>query len=269
MLHSRRRTLREQRMLGEGERELFVEGRAPCVIALHGFGGTVAELRPLLDRIGRAGFAIDAALLPGHGTRVENLQDATFDGWVDAVRARTHAALAAHGRIVLLGFSLGSLVAMRLASERPAGLAGLVVLGNALTLRLPMSLPMALWARLGWPMPDLYLVKPRAGDVLDTSALRALVTYDRHPLRAAMEVWRAGARVRTVVGRIACPALVLHGRHDVVCSWRNATCLAKRIGSTDVSVRIFENSAHVLACDAEREEVACEVSAFIERITRG
>src|ERR1700751_2212825 len=103
MLHSRARTLREQRMLGEGERELFAKGRAPCVVALHGFGGTVAELRPLRDRIGRAGFAIDAALLPGHGTRVEELQDATFEVWVDAARARVKAALAAHGRVVLLG----------------------------------------------------------------------------------------------------------------------------------------------------------------------
>jgi carboxylesterase len=209
-------------MLGEGERELFAKGRAPCVVALHGFGGTVAELRPLLERIGRAGFAIDAALLPGHGTRVEELQEATFDAWVEAARARARAALAAHGRIILLGFSLGSLLAMRLASERPEGLAGLVVLGNALTLRLHTSLPLALWARFmgkARPLPDVYLLKPRAGDLVDASAMDALVTYDRHPLRAAMEVWRAGERVRGIVGRIACPTLVLHGRRDLVCSF--------------------------------------------------
>jgi esterase/lipase len=143
-----------------------------------------------------------------------------------------------------------------------------VVLGNALTLRSHTSVPMALWERLAGPrpLPDYYVVKPRAGDLVDTTAMGTLVTYDRHPLRAAREVWRAGARVRGVVGRIDCPSLVLHGRRDLVCHWRNATWLAEHIGARDVSVRIFEHSAHVLACDAEREEVARETVAFLSRL---
>lgn len=253
-------------MLGEGERELFASGRAPCVVALHGFGGTAAELRPLLDAIGQAGFALDAALLPGHGTRVEELQQATFARWLEAARGRARAALRAHGRVVLVGFSLGSLLAMELASERPEGLAGLVVLGNALTLRFPTGAALALLERLGRPAPDVYLLKPRAGDLVDPAAMGTLVSYDRHPLRAALEVYRAGARVRALVGRIACPTLILHGRRDAVCSWRNAPWLAERIGAEDVSVRVFERSAHVLACDGERDAVAGEVTAFLERL---
>jgi esterase/lipase len=79
-----------------------------------------------------------------------------------------------------------------------------------------------------------------------------LVSYDRHPLRAG-------------VGLIDCPTLILHGRRDNVCSWTNALWLADRIGTRDVSVRIFENSAHVLACDGERAEVAREVVTFLAR----
>jgi carboxylesterase len=266
MFRDRPRTLREQKMLGSGELEFFAGGRAPCVVALHGFGGTAAELRPVLDSIARAGYAVDAALLAGHGSRVEELQDATFDAWVEGARARVREAVANYHRVVLFGFSLGSLVAMQLASDPPAGLAGLVVLGNALTLRGHTSVPFALWEMTGAAMPDVYMLKPQAGDLVDGVAMGSLVTYDRHPLRAALEVYRAGARVREVVGRIACPSLVLHGRRDRVCSWKNATWLAERIGSRDVSVRIFEKSAHVLACDGEREEVASEVVRFLARL---
>jgi carboxylesterase len=117
-------------------------------------------------------------------------------------------------------------------------------------------------------MPDLYVAKPGAGDVRDKSALGALVTYDRHPLRAAIETYRAGLRVRPVVDRITCPALILHGRHDRVCPWQNAVWLADHIGSKDVSVRIFENSAHVLANDFDREDVAREVCSFLDRRRR-
>jgi len=266
MFRNRQRTVREQKMLGVGEPELFVEGRAPCVVALHGFGGTVAELRPLLDAVAREGYAIDAALMAGHGSRVEELQELGFDAWVDGARPRMRAAVERHGRVVLLGFSLGSLVAMQLASEQPEGLAGLVVLGNALTLHPLMRVPLALWHRTGQPLPDVYLLKPLAGDLVDTTAMGSLVTYDRHPVRAALEVYLAGARVRERVSRIECPTLVLHGRRDRVCPWKNAVWLAGHLGARDVSVRVFEKSAHVLAWDGEREEVAREVVKFLARM---
>ena len=75
----------------------------------------------------------------------------------------------AHGRVVLLGLSLGSLVAMHLAAERGGGegneasVAGLAVLGNALALTVFSRLPLGVSARasrLGFAMPDWYLVKP-------------------------------------------------------------------------------------------------------------
>lgn len=266
LLETRRQTLATQRMLGRGPMEFFVAGRAPCVVAFHGFTGTAAEVRPVLTALGEAGHAVDAALLPGHGTGAERLQDLTFDDWVGAARLRVQRAIESHGRVVLLGFSLGSLVAMQIASERPAGLAGLVVLGNALTLGASSWMPLGLVERSGRAMPDLYLVKPRPGDLVDATHSNQLVTYDRHPLRAALEVYRAGPRVRAGVERIACPTLILHGRRDHVCPWRNATWLAARIGTRDVSVALYERSAHVLAWDGEREDVAREARGFLARI---
>ena len=266
MIESRRRTLVTQRTLGHGPREVFATGRGPCVVGFHGFTGTAAEIRPLLAAAGDAGFAVDGALLPGHGTFAVDLQPIRFDDWVDAARVRARKAIDAYGRIVLLGFSLGALVAMQLASEELEGVAGLVVLGNALTLGASSRWPLGLWARSGRPMPDIYLLKPRPGNLVDPSCCDELVTYDRHPLRAALEVYRAGHRVRGVVGRIRCPTLVLHGRRDVVCPWSNAPWLAAHTGTRDAMVRIFDRSAHVLAWDGERDAVAREVTAFVARI---
>ncbi|MGH7438153.1 MAG: alpha/beta hydrolase, partial [Polyangiaceae bacterium] len=161
------------------------------------------------------------------------------------------------------------LLALELAAEDLPGVAGVVVLGNAVTLAAHSSIPLGILDRLGIPVPDTYLVKPKMGDLVDPAAMDDLVSYDRHPLRSSLEVYRAGARVKRVVGRIACPALVLHGKKDHVCPWRNAVWLAERLreGSCpDVSVRLFERSAHVLACDGERAEVAREVVAFVRRL---
>ena len=266
IFRTRKRTQRERTLVGQGEMERFAAGRAPCVVVMHGFGGTATDLGPLLDGLSRAGFAYDAALMPGHGTRAELLQEQTFDAWVSAARSRAAAAAKTYGPIVLLGFSLGSLVAMQIASERPPWLAGLVVLGNALTLEAHSAVPLALLSHLRRPLPDLYLVKPQVADLVDKTLLETIVTYDRHPIRAALEVYRAGRRTRDVVGRIVCPTLILHARRDRVCSWHNAQWFCDHVGSRDVRVRIFENSAHVLACDEEREAVAQETLNFLSRL---
>ena len=266
MFRNRESTKRHQRMLGEGERELFAPGRAPAVVAFHGFSGTAAELMPVLRAVADAGFAVDAALLPGHGRRVEELQEQTFDTWLAGARARYDGAVKEHGRAVLLGFSMGSLLALQIASERPEGLAGLIAMGNALTVRPHTSLPFRIWDLFGQPLPDAYLLKPKAGNLVDPSAMGTLVSYDRHPIRSAHEVYAAGKRVLGVIDRIECPVLILHGRRDIVCHWKNATLLADRVGAKDVTVRIFERSAHVLACDGEHDQVAREVVRFVSRV---
>ena len=269
MFASRADTVAASTVVGHGDREFFAAGKAPAVVAFHGFGGTVAEIRPALDVVARAGYAVDAALLPGHGTRAEALQDLVFDDWLTRARERTKATLARHGHVVLLGFSLGSLLALELAAEDLPGVVGVVVLGNALTLAAHSSIPLGIVDRLGIPLPDAYLVKTQTGDLVDPAAMDDLVSYDRHPLRSSLEVYRAGPRVKRVVGRITCPALVLHGMRDRVCPWRNATWLAARLreGSCpDVSIRLFDRSAHVLACDGQRDAVAGEIVAFVKRL---
>jgi esterase/lipase len=51
-----------------------------------------------------------------------------------------------------------------------------------------------------------------------------------------------------------------------VCPWKNAAWLAAHLGTKDVTVRLFEKSAHVLAWDSERDDVAAEVVRFLARV---
>jgi len=269
MLRGRASTLARARLLGDADTEPFIaEGRAPTVLCFHGYGGTAAELRPLAEAIARAGFAVRAPILPGHGTSPCDLQDLGFDAWAGAMRSELARARGPAGdrAVVVCGFSLGSLVAMHLAATQPGDVSGLIVLGNALTLTAVSRIPLGLVDRLGVKLPDWYLLKPFGVDMTDRVAAKRVTTYDRHPLRAALEVYRAGERVRRDVGRITCPTLIVHGARDHVCGVDNATWLARHIGASDVTVRVYPQSAHAVAADVDRDAVARDAVAFIERI---
>lgn len=262
MIVGRSHTKRRGRLVGTDDGGAIArEGRSPRFVAFHGFTGTTSEIRPLVDAVSAKGFAVRAPLLAGHGSNACELQDATFDRWVDAAAEELPSE-----PFVLCGFSLGSLVALELASRRPAGLRGLVVLGNALCLTSPVSATLGFVDKRGWQLPDWYLLKLWGSDMRDPEMKKRVVAYDRDPLRAALEVYRGGRRVESKLASIVCPTLILHGAKDRVCPASNAKLVASKLGSIDVTTRIFPKSGHLVAADMEREDVAAEVLRFIERI---
>ena len=236
-----------------------------CVLALHGFGGNPRELEPMLERVRAVGFDVVAPLLPGHGTEPRDLQERRFDEWVAFAREGFDDARRRYDRVVVLGFSMGSLVAMSLAVERDVS--GLVVLGNALHLSRPLRAAFGAFDLLKLRPPDLYVPKPRPADMEDQAAARALTNDDRHPLRAALEVHRAAAKLRHQVHRIQARTLILHGAKDRVCPVENATWLAAKIPHP--TVRIYPRSAHVVAADYDRDAVSADVITFLREISAG
>lgn len=267
MIVGRKHSEQRGRLVGRGPAGPITHaGRAPCVVALHGFSGSTAEIRPLTSRLSANGYAVEAPLLRGHGSNPCHLQMATFEAWVSDVREEIGKAQERYGSFVLCGFSLGSLVAIELAAERPAGLVGLVLLGTALTLSAPLRTVLGFVDRRAWDLPDWYLLKLWSPDVRDREQKERIVSYDRDPLRAALEVYRAGRRVEHRLPFVTCPTLAIHGGKDRVCPTSNADRIAKHLGTRDVRTKIYPKSAHLVAADVDRDAVAEDVVAFVDRV---
>lgn len=267
MIVGRKHTDRHGKINGSADGAVVVKpGRSPCVVAFHGFTGTTSEIRPMLDALSDRGFAIRAPLLSGHGTHPGDLQDVTFDALCNDMQREVDAAFGEHDAVVIAGFSLGSLVAMELAARAPRGLAGLVLLGNALTLNPPIAAALGFFDRRGWELPDWYLLKLWSADVKDPEQKSRINHYDRDPLRAALEVYRGGQRVLPRLSQITCPTLILHGARDRVCPVSNVELARRSLGTTEVRTRVYAKSAHLIAADHDRAEVADTVAGFVQAL---
>ena len=64
----------------EGE-TFFWSGNEIGVLLLHGLTATTAEVRLLAEKLHASGYTISAPLLPGHGTRPEELNGTTWHDW--------------------------------------------------------------------------------------------------------------------------------------------------------------------------------------------
>jgi carboxylesterase len=248
-------------LIGEGAPTPLVHGgRTPEVLAFHGFGGTPLEVSLVVEAAGALGFGARAPLLPGHGTSAADLARTGWRDWSAAAKA-TLEELSAPA--IVAGLSLGSLLAAHLAATRPERVRGLIMLANACWLTAPFpSWPLRLVGLFG--LPD-FSVPKLAADIADPVARRSHLTYPTQPVHAALEVLRAGDRVRAELGNIRCPVLLVHGRRDRVCPAANADRVARLLGSRDVRVVLLPRSRHIVTRDLERAALRRELEQFFSR----
>src|SRR5829696_1309179 len=75
-------------------------------------------MRYLGAHLARAGVAVHAPMLPGHGTTLDDLARTTRRDWLAAVERAVDAMRARCRRVAVIGQSLGGLLALHLASRR-------------------------------------------------------------------------------------------------------------------------------------------------------
>jgi carboxylesterase len=245
---------------------LEVAGRAPGVLALHGFGATPQEVELVIGIARELGLAALAPLLPGHGTSVLDLARTRFSHWLLAAERALLQLAAEHDQVIVIGSSMGSLIALDLAVDFPDRVLGVGVLGSPI--RLPWPYPSLALAAIDWlGIPDFTLPKS-APDILDPEGRRTQVTYSEQPAHAGNEVRRAGRRVEGRLGVVSCPAFVAHGRHDRVCPVNNARVVHARLGTpaSEKELLILERSHHIITRDVERGILHTRLRAFIERL---
>lgn len=245
---------------------LDVAGDSPAVLALHGFGATTQEVLLVVEIARELGLRALAPLLPGHGSSVHDLARTRYKDWHAAAEQALATLARDSERVIVVGSSMGSLIALDLAADHPDRVVGVGVLGSPI--RLPWPYPsLALAAISLLRLPDFTLRK-FGPDILDPEARRTQVTYSEQPIYAGNDVRLAGRRVEARLGQVHCPAFVAHGRCDRVCPVRNARRVYAQLGTVAwrKELLILERSHHIITRDVERGLLRTRLSAFIQGI---
>jgi carboxylesterase len=240
-----------------------VLGRAPSILAFHGFGGTTREVELCADVARELGLAARAQALPGHGSHARDLARTRYADWVAGAEAQ-YQAVSEPGPLLVCGLSMGSLMAAELAILHPDRVHGLVLLANAAWLRPSLGLALRVGGVLR--IPD-FLMKKGASDIADPDARSTHISYTADPLHAAIDLERGGRSLRARFSQVRCPTLIVHGALDRVCPVANAWRVAGLLGTTDVRVVILPRSHHIVTRDVERADVARELRALYQRIS--
>lgn len=261
------------------DRSEFFEGGRVGVLLVHGLGGTPIEMRFVARAMAQAGHTVYNMQLAGHCGTPEELRTSTWREWYGSVEA-AHDRLRKHCDIVVAGgLSMGGILSLHLAQNRPDSVHGLVLLAPTLKLD-------------GWSMPwysrvvnyirptrlplEIELPEHEPHGIKD-ERVRALVVQSMQspeagagaifstPLRAFANMNALVATVKKRLGQVKQPALLMHPRDDDMASLRNTLYLQAHLGGLVESV-VLDDSYHIVTLDQQRDIVIDRATDFVGRI---
>jgi len=239
----------------------FDLGAGKPVLLLHGFTGTPFEVRPVGEALARRGYHARAPRLAGHADTAEALGQTTAASWFASARDALDG-LAPEGPAHLVGLSMGAMLCLLLAREKPAQVASLTLMAPAARFRGQIRVFFNAFRYA--PLVRLVPFFPKNGVGLVDQAMAATVpSLDRVPTRLSVEVLRLLSEARQAASQVHVPSLVLYGEQDRTVSRRAIAELVASLQPPPSRVVALSGSGHLLPLDVERERVAEEVGDFI------
>ncbi len=240
---------------------------------LHGLGDHAGRYHHVGAALEGRGYAVQALDLPGHGLSYGTRGHiGSWQEYRDAVTAWMDRATATHPdrRWVLLGHSMGAMVALDWAFSHPGRIGGLVLTGPPFELAFNPSMLRVRAAQL--------VVRVWPGFSQGNMILPSMLSHDQTVVREHMEDplvhYRISARLffelQTVRGDVSRRApllshqtLVLHGGDDHVASAPGSAKWSRATPEGRTTLRIYPGLYHEVLNELGRDEIIASMAAWL------
>jgi len=233
--------------------------RGVGVLLVHGFTGSPASIKPWARALAEHGYAVEVPVLPGHGTRWQDLNRVSWTDWYAEAEGAFDRLRESCEAVVVAGLSMGGSVVLRLAEERGDQVSGVVLVNPFVS-----STRKELVA-----LPVLKRVVPSLRGVVNDIKRPGQDEhgYDRLPLKGLAEVTRMWSVVVPDLGRVTQPVLYFRSAADHVIDASSSPTVLRGVSSADVEERVLHESYHVATLDHDGERIFSETAEFVARVT--
>lgn len=232
------------------------DGPRVGVVLSHGFTGSPHGLRAWAQAFASAGFAVRMPLLPGHGTRWQELARTRWQQWHHALDDAYLELDADCDHVFSAGLSMGGALALRIAATRPV--AGVVLVNPALVIDDPRA-PLAGMLKLVMKSTPAI-----ANDILKEGMDEG--AYARTPVAAAHELNKMFKDTIRLLPRVTAPVQVYRSTIDHVVSDASLRVLHRALSHTSIESVSLENSYHVATMDNDADRIFQGSVDFIQRV---
>ncbi len=264
---------------GDGGLRLYAQtwrppGQPCAVVAMvHGIGEHSGRYGSLVDQLVESSFAVCGFDHRGHGKSPG--PRGHIDSWTQyredvGAFLRHCGSVVPGGPVFLYGHSMGALIVLDYAIIYPDGLSGLIVSGVPLqpagVAKRHLIAVARVLSRIA-PSFSISLGLDVRGISRDAAMLEAYrndpLVHPRASMRWGTEILATIDRVRSRLGSIRMPILIIHGGADPINSVDGSRELHNGVRSTDKQLRVYHDTLHEPHNDLDRATVLSDVEHWI------
>lgn len=225
------------------------------VLLIHGFTGTPAHMRKIGEDLHQKGFAVRGILLPGHGTKKEDMANVSWQDWLLCARSAAREMREKYRYFSVAGLSMGGVLALMLAEEM------------TLTACVPIAAPMRTKNRfrhLALPLSPLHPMM-----IKKENPKRSLLDphynlgYDGFPTKSTHDLNVLMARARRQLEMIRCPILAVQSRSDQTVTSDSPEIILQGVGSEKKAMLWLRDAPHVCTIAPEWTDISENMAAFL------
>lgn len=239
------------RIISRSKEPFQFSGNHIGCLLVHGFTGSPGEMLPLGEYLHKNGYTVRGILLPGHGTKPEDLNNIGWAEWYQKVVEEYKDLREVCRRVFVIGLSMGGALSLRLATEE--NIAGVV----------SICAPIYIADKKAYLTPYLkYFIKYSRKKVRRQRHINSF-SYDCYPLSGTANLVKAIPTIKRDLRKIICPALIIQAAKDKTVEPRSAQYIYNNISSKEKTLKWLEKSGHIATLDVEREKVYNWIDEFI------
>ncbi|MFW9846765.1 MAG: alpha/beta hydrolase [Candidatus Thorarchaeota archaeon] len=231
-----------------GAEPLFIEGNEKGCLLFHGGGGgTTWDLKEFAGFLNaETGMTVWLPSLTGYGTRPEDLIGVEYDDWLKDAHNGLEKLLDVCRSVSVVGHSAGGLLSLLLASEREE-------VSSVVAWAAPFGVRNRLLALLPiiskTPLLRRAIPKKYHTEIPAWLKEQGWVGYDWIPASIGLTVRDGMKRLRTALGRVTCPVLLVQGSKDESVTKDSPRSIAYRLASKKKEIWIIEGAGHPMMND--------------------
>jgi carboxylesterase len=242
-----------------GAEPMFIDQGKVGILFLHGFTGSTYEGRDFGFHFAQKGYAVWVPLLPGHGTRPEDLEEINYSEWLEACEQYYLSMKEQYKQVFVCGQSMGGALALHLATKYPVegviSLAGAIILKDWRLKLLPIAKKII-----------RYQYKSKGPDIRSKEAKLKSASYHKYPIKSLIQFLELLDFVKPKLSQVKCPCLLIHSRRDHTITYNNLDYISRHISSPILTTLTLENSYHVISVDEEKGLIFEAVEKFLQKI---
>ena len=226
------------------------------VLLLHGFTSskdTVDGLIPFLDK---QNIPYERPILRGHGTRYQDMRGTTARDWYTDAEHALLSLCNQVDKVIVVGLSMGGLVALDLGMRHADKIAGIVTVAAALKFKDPLAPLTGAISKLVhyWPSPNSFN---------DPNLKAKCTNYSKFPTDAFASLYEYAQTIKKRLPELHVPIRILQSKKDQIVSPDAANIIYEKVSSPIREIIWFEKSGHEMMQDLEANDVFPKIMEFI------